>query len=715
LFSPRGECFGLRRQIRSDPVFRSQFLAAIAAPGLESKTSQALNCPITSCFVVKPRDSGVQVIAPAVACLVLLLAQSCHGAATWTNFNSGFWKDGANWLSGRVPNSGSGATYLTNVNSKIVTIDGLTPSTNLTINSLTISGQGSDTNTLALVNVGTNNPLTLLNSGELKITGGGALTITNSALVITGSFGSGFNVWAGSVTVENGSVQIIEDPGVTNVTVKVRVGRTNAASLTINGGVLEAGTVLVAETPFAQFSSQGTIRIAGGMMSLSGELSVGEGARGNGLMEVLGGQLQIANNQTNISRVGNDGVGQLIVSNATVSLGNMSVARHDGSHGTLSVQTNGFIQFTDDLSIGRFSGATGAVFVAGGRLEVVDHPIWVGREGTGQLVVSNGLVQALGLNVAAVATNTASGTASFMSGSMILSSNLVVGSESNSIAQMSLSGGDITVTNSSASAAVDIFSGTFSLAGGQLTVDRLLVPTSAGQLAFSGGTLRTKGSVVSNGVPFVVGDGNQAATLELLGGTHTFANGIVISSNATLTGCGTILGNLTNYGTLATNCGVGPMRPRITLQPQSVTAETGGTATFSVTAVGDPPLSYQWRRNDVDLAGKTDSTLILINLQATNAGSYTVVVSNSADSVTSSNALLRVLVPPSFINVARSGASFEFSFASENALSYFIEFKTNLDDPSWTLLRNEAGNGAVISISDPIGPDATRFYRIRVE
>src|SRR6266496_6465680 len=101
--------------------------------------------------------------------------------------------------------------------------------------------------------------------------------VTNASLVVTGSFGPGFNLFGGPATIESGSIRVIEDPGVTNVTVLVRVGRTNAASLTINGGVLEAGTVLVAETPFAQFSSQGTIRIAGGLMSLSGALSVGEG------------------------------------------------------------------------------------------------------------------------------------------------------------------------------------------------------------------------------------------------------------------------------------------------------------------------------------------------------------------------------------------------------------------------------------------------------
>src|SRR6266542_3269833 len=379
--------------------------------------------------------------ASMMICVVLSFAQNCFGAASWTNTGSGFWKDGSNWSGGRSPNSALGSTLITNASTKTVTIDALTPSTNLTINSLTISGPGASTNTLLLADVGTNNPLTLVSS-ELKIAQGGALIVTNSSLVLTGSSSQGLNLFAGSATLESGSLRVIEDPGATNITVLVRVGRTNAASLTIDGGVMEAGTVLVAESPFPQFSSQGTIRITDGLLSLSAELSIGEGSRGTGVVEVLGGRLQIADNQTNITRVGNLGVGQMVVSNATVSLGNMSVARHDGALGTLIVQTNGFMQFTDDLSIGRFSGATGAVVVADGQLDVVGHPIWVGREGVGQLVVSN------------------------------------------TLAQLSVAGGDVTITNSSASAVFDLVSGTLTLSGGTMTVDELMVARPAGRLIF---------------------------------------------------------------------------------------------------------------------------------------------------------------------------------------------------------------------------------------
>ncbi|PYI87358.1 MAG: hypothetical protein DME26_06375 [Verrucomicrobia bacterium] len=422
------------------------------------------------------------------------------------------------------------------------------------------------------------------------------MIVTNSSLVVTGSFSQGFNLFAGSATLESGSIRILEDGDVTDATVLFRVGRTNAATLTINGGVIEAGTMLVGDTLSPLLEAQGTVRITGGLVALSSDLSIGDGITGAGLIEVLGGQLRVANNQTNITRVGNDGVGQMRVSSAAAILGDTSVARHDGSRGTLTVETNGLVQFSDDLSIGRFSGATGAVFVAGGQLVVLDHSIWVGREGMGQLIVSNGLVQARQLNVAAVPTNTASGTASFFGGSMILSSNLVIGSEANSFAQMSITGGGINVTNPSGSAAVEIISGTLTQSGGATAADNLLITHSPGHYIFNAGTLRTKGSVVSNGLPFVVGDGKNAATLELLGGIHSFANGLVVSSNATLKGCGTIIGSITNHGTIATNCGsTGPARPSITRVTRN-----GNTVSISFTTVTNVSYTVQYQDSLTD-------------------------------------------------------------------------------------------------------------------
>jgi hypothetical protein len=69
--------------------------------------------------------------------------------------------------------------------------------------------------------------------------------------------------------------------------------------------------------------------------------------------------------------------------------------------------------------------------------------------------------------------------------------------------------------------------------------------------------------------------------------------------------------------------------PTIQSQPNSQTAILGGTVTFIVVAAGSPPLSYQWFFNTTNLIGSgTNSSLLLSSLQFTNAGNYSVTVTN---------------------------------------------------------------------------------------
>lgn len=86
--------------------------------------------------------------------------------------------------------------------------------------------------------------------------------------------------------------------------------------------------------------------------------------------------------------------------------------------------------------------------------------------------------------------------------------------------------------------------------------------------------------------------------------------------------------------------------PYITSQPSNQKTGTNGTATFSVTAFGTLPLSYQWQKNSTNLSGRTASTLVLTNLSSTDAGSYRVVVTNLAKAVTSAVATLTIIAPP---------------------------------------------------------------------
>ncbi len=83
--------------------------------------------------------------------------------------------------------------------------------------------------------------------------------------------------------------------------------------------------------------------------------------------------------------------------------------------------------------------------------------------------------------------------------------------------------------------------------------------------------------------------------------------------------------------------------PVITHGPQSQTVNSGCNVTFTVTATSNTPLTYQWEFNGRKISCANSSTLTLHNVTTTNAGAYTVVVTNSGGSTTSAIAELTVL------------------------------------------------------------------------
>ena len=110
----------------------------------------------------------------------------------------------------------------------------------------------------------------------------------------------------------------------------------------------------------------------------------------------------------------------------------------------------------------------------------------------------------------------------------------------------------------------------------------------------------------------------------------------------------------------------------ITGQPQSQAVAAGSTVSFEVTADGARPLSYQWRFNGTPITGGTSPTLSLSNVQSAQNGNYTVVVSNSLATATSSVAALTV-VPAGTITV--NGA---------NTFQVIDGFGVNANSHSWT-------------------------------
>jgi hypothetical protein len=162
---------------------------------------------------------------------------------------------------------------------------------------------------------------------------------------------------------------------------------------------------------------------------------------------------------------------------------------------------------------------------------------------------------------------------------------------------------------------------------------------------------------------------------------------------------------------------VSSQAPAITTQPAQAIVPANSDATFSVNATGAPPLAFQWRFNNTNLAAQTSAALFLHNVQSSNAGPYAVVVTNSFGAVTSSAALLKLMTGPLSITptVVSSNANLNLAFGSQTGFTYVVEYKTNLNSPGWTSLLTTNGTGNPVLIQDPITNGFSRFYRIRAQ
>jgi hypothetical protein len=129
------------------------------------------------------------------------------------------------------------------------------------------------------------------------------------------------------------------------------------------------------------------------------------------------------------------------------------------------------------------------------------------------------------------------------------------------------------------------------------------------------------------------------------------------------------------------NVSATPVTPSITTQPASQTVAAGQTASFSVTATGTTPLSYQWQKNSVAISGATSSSYTTPATTTSDSGAqFTVLVSNSAGNVTSNAATLTVNAasvapsittqPASQIVTAGQGATFSVVASGTAPLSY---------------------------------------------
>ncbi len=380
----------------------------------------------------------------------------------------------------------------------------------------------------------------------------------------TGTTRLGFATGSGANVTVSGN-DTLWDVGGTQLT----VGHNAGASLTItNGGHVTAKILRVGHNSSAASNSVITVTGSGSRLDADGGFTLGTVSRDNKMSVTDGGQAVVVN-------------GFATVGGGTTATGN--VLRVDGA-GSL-------FQVSDLLQIGAGGGAvsnrleiTGSGVVRSGSATAASR---VGRSAgdTDNRVLVDGsgsLWEITGIGGLVVGNGDSRNTLTAQNGGevRVIGGNLVVGAAPSAVGNAAtVSGGSLAVTNATGTAALEVRRGAFTFDGGSVRADVLLATNVTGVFTFNSGALRVGSSIVSNGAVFTVGNGLGAATLDLGGGTHSFADGLSISTNAALTGVGTIGGAVANFGTVSPGNSAGSITfaGALTLTNGSVLAmEIGG-------------------------------------------------------------------------------------------------------------------------------------------
>ncbi len=295
-----------------------------------------------------------------IACAVVLLAGALGRATAWANTNSWAtsasdkWETAGDWSLGLAPTN-TQSIYITNSLSKIVTVDSTTAgsfSNAMTVNDLSLWTLDGSINTLLISNLGTNLPLTVLFS--LSVSNGGDLVISDSAVAVNGATNVLVSL-GGDVDLENGSLLV-----------------SNVAAVGTEPGL------------------PGSLSVSGSS-SFSGYLCVGLDTNAFGDVLLLGGQLALTNGPTG---VGVYGAGQMIIANNSTLTSDQSVivGLGAGSQGTLTMDSSTWIA-GEDVIVGEYPGATGAVQITSGQLTVPSGFLTlIGGGGSGQATWSGSTI-----------------------------------------------------------------------------------------------------------------------------------------------------------------------------------------------------------------------------------------------------------------------------------------------------------------------------------
>ena len=253
------------------------------------------------------------------------------------------------------------------------------------------------------------------------------------------------------------------------------------------------------------------------------------------------------------------------------------------------------------------------------------------------------------------------------------SGTLILSGTNNYTGTTSINGGTIYV-NGTLNAAGAVYVGVGGTLGGTGSADNVTVDSGGGiEGGQNGAGTLTLGSLNfladgtidltpgTNGVPVIVTNnggfttGNEANSIviNLNGASLSPGTYHLIAYSGSIKGVGfgafTLGSTPSGSYSLVNNSGYVDLLvstyPLITTQPASVSVDVNGSATFSVTATDPGMLTYQWLFNGTNIAGATNSTLVLSSITAASQGTYTVQISDGTNTAVSSGALLAIYYP----------------------------------------------------------------------
>ena len=155
--------------------------------------------------------------------------------------------------------------------------------------------------------------------------------------------------------------------------------------------------------------------------------------------------------------------------------------------------------------------------------------------------------------------------------------------------------------------------------------------------------------------------------------------------------------------------------PAFTVQPVAKTVKLGTNITFTAAATGLPSPNYQWRWNGTNILGATNASYALAFVAATNTGNYSILATNIAGSLASTNALLALVAPVAaqFSSISAAGGAVQIGFSGDAYWTYTIETSTNLT--GWSMLTNLVSpNGLFNFTAGSVTNAPQQFFRARV-